>query len=430
MKRQDSFPSLRAASRSPWTIAAFSITALLVVLLPTEFGLRDSIETATSWQLRWNSNRPRFVLHVGPPKTGTSTIQHALKQEAIRALLKEDNYVTLGSTHGKMKIPKLKFANATQTRYEFRENVIKKLDAKMTNGPNVLGSNEGLSHISEEECQAWSSLHDSWDFRVVMTYRRLHSYLPSQWNQHFKFLRSTKKMTHTGHGSRIHRGHHDWPGIQGDYEIPTIEEWVKSKFVGPGKRKHPARKSWDLWARCTDNPLKLINMHDNDKYRGDFLTHFVCEGLPDAHTLCTSLLNDNVPIPESTNESVNLDYDMLATSAHQGGLVHERHLRLNVTKAIETYTTEHRLAFPRSCPSSTFMEWLYEWSLESEMWAMHVLQDPGSSSSKIWNPLSRVQQAQFDADWERALPKFCTVDTAQTLQQEVWQKFFAERFAN
>ena len=67
--------------------------------------------------------------------------------------------------------------------------------------------------------------------QVVIVYRRIHSHLPSMYNQRFKMARSDD-------GHPVGRGHRDWPGINGEIRVPGFVEWLHGWLAGNKVDKH------------------------------------------------------------------------------------------------------------------------------------------------------------------------------------------------
>ena len=110
--------------------------------------------------------------------------------------------------------------------------------------------------------------------------------------------------------------------------------------------------------------------------------------------------------------------------------------RRHVTRKTQEFAESNEINLIMKCPNTTVLDFIYNWSLESEEWALSNLHQQKSlkreiSSSNAPFKLSKDQKLKFDADWERSLSeeKFCTVDAAETLKQAEW-RFFSLHFHN
>ena len=205
----------------------------------------------------------------------------------------------------------------------------------------MVGSSEYLMNPSPEKCQAWkerflpkndkdstSSNGKKWDLRIVITYRRLHGYLPSYWNQRFKLFRSKKGNKSVGH--------QEWPRVNSDIRIPSFEEWfIKHYYNQPQKQLHLAQRSYNSWKACS-NGITIVNTHKDEH----LTTNLVCKGLNGATHTCSGLRKyDDQDHQRSRvkrrlrnrNASVNLDYDILPVFAYENGLVDMSPVQLRKT---------------------------------------------------------------------------------------------------
>ena len=114
---------------------------------------------------------------------------------------------------------------------------------------------------------------------------------------------------------------------------------------------------------------------------------------------------------------------MLAVYAHEQGFVAPGYERQDVIEKIKLFMDGGELEFPLKCPNSTVLDSIYQWSRDSETWAMSIIKSTTS--------LSDQERADFDQDWETTLDSkiFCGVDVEEVLNQEEWQAFFKKTFA-
>eukprot|EP00554_Chaetoceros_debilis_P004402 CAMPEP_0194092014 /NCGR_PEP_ID=MMETSP0149-20130528/45348_1 /TAXON_ID=122233 /ORGANISM="Chaetoceros debilis, Strain MM31A-1" /LENGTH=603 /DNA_ID=CAMNT_0038776819 /DNA_START=163 /DNA_END=1971 /DNA_ORIENTATION=+ len=346
---------------------------------------------------RQQQDLPVFLLHVGPPKSGTTTIQHEIHTPWIKDLLRKDNYTVV--EHGVIHVTNLlkkrrtihgkradwnetdnKGNESERVTFDFSKVFIQTMKKnRNTPGLNVFGSSEYLRQPSRGQCQEWkdkimtsSDSHPhpgktttkakneekKWNLQVLIEYRRLHSYLPSTWNQMHKFFRIDYRP--------IQIGHRNWPGIKNDYRIPSFEDWFVEEHYNKANL-HPARKAYNAWKQCS-NGITILNIHDRNIHvdggagggagddddddgsdsgviEGDLTTNFVCKALKGANNTCRELISrlrvdDQYSIESSSsiatgssapkistntrrrrlsrdNSSLNLDYDILAVYAYE-----------------------------------------------------------------------------------------------------------------
>ena len=168
------------------------------------------------------SSLPTFVLHVGPAKTGTTEIQSQIHQnKQVKQWLAEDHFAVLTGLH-RPDFYQEEHHNET-TSYSFPPAFVQAVRRQRVRGFNndyhLFGSSEYLLQLSEEQCQLWKEqILPKWKLEIVLMYRRLHHYLPSFWNQRFRYYRDKK-------GLPVHAKHYHWPGTNGDVRIQSFEEW-------------------------------------------------------------------------------------------------------------------------------------------------------------------------------------------------------------
>jgi len=280
---------------------------------------------------------------------------------------------------------------------------------------NLVGSNEFLGSLNDEKRQAWvdatrdkkNVTRNKWNMTVVVSYRRLHELLPSSYNQHFKKNRIKSETREDGH--------HNWPGVQGNYKIPTFLEYLANKV---DLNKHISAQTYEAWGK--DFPVSIFNVHQE----GDLTTNFVCQAIPDADRMCHRLTNEG---PEETKRHDNgstlfVDYDILAVIAYEKGLVHESDNRYELCRAIELQHKELMKSerdLPRACPDKDSLDQLYKASLKFESWALAL-------AFGVSKPVT-----DFNESWNTTLEKekLCSVNATAALEQDTWREFFRLRYS-
>lgn len=395
-----------------------------------------------------NGILPRFVLHVGPPKTGTTAIQNKFGTKYMGKMLRLDNYTYIGYNTGVLNIQKLLTMNETDGKLTFSNEFMTEVRKEKKLGNNIFGSSEFLRTPTYNQCMAWKSMFldsnvegslidDQWDLQVVIVYRRLHRSLVSKWNQMFRIF-------HDKNYKPIHMGHRDWPGVNDEIRIPSFEEWFIKKYYKSTKTTmstHAAKLSYNSWERCSSK-ITLVNYHNH--VAEDFIAHFGCNALTEATHTCSALKNneDRAANRSVLNGSADLNYDILAVYAHENGFVHESYNRHQVSRKIEKFVIQNNILLPQKCPNATILDYLYNWSQESETWAFSVMEQTsqqirmdkklGKQDVNMIQPLNEERLSGFKADWNLSLGegKYCNVDSSKTLKLERWQIFFANNFGS
>lgn len=440
-----------------------TMTIILSILFMISFGLnlnnhsnqlqRHNHENIPANKTIRRDELPTFVLHVGPQKSGTTTIQKELHAPHMKQLLRQDNFTVIDDDIIRKKHLNFLTTTSNGTIFEFPKDFVKVVEKqRKVPGQNIFGSSEYLRVPNDRQCQAWNNMFMSpvvdeidksdgqkWNLHVVITYRRLHSYLPSGWNQEYKLFRINRRP--------VHLHHQNWPGVNGDYRIPSFDEWFVEKHYGQSHHLHLAQERYSAWKKCSDEII-IVNIHDLNVHGvdSDLTTNFVCKALKGATRTCSSLLgaqSNNKRLLQK-NKSINLDHDILAVYAYENELIgvdpkhaidNALYKRDHVTLKVQEHVDSNGIALPMKCPNSTVLDYIYDWSLKSEQWAFSVMQNHNANSTEMGvlhqdvieiQPLTKERLSNFNNDWEKSLAekKFCNVDFVETLKQKEWQKFF------
>jgi hypothetical protein len=411
-----------------------------------------------------NASLPYFVIHMGPPKTATSTLQLELTERRHRKLLAADNYQYLGAF---MKDGKLMHhttyssSNATtaikqaMTDLECQAAVHKarKTNAAMTGNTSVyphcwqhflsaLDEFEGQNILLSQEIMSfrliptdagpapvdWVALKQAlsgrWNLLVVVAYRRLIEWLPSAKQQNERWNALKPAMN-------------NWPkyGNRPGKPIPPMFPAVLHhlSFVDGSQR----RPKWLLQnnrifrylyvtnvidlLNANDVPFQILNLHEPET----LLVTFFCHVLPGAETNCNvsrQLAVDGVS-EKRANREQSVAYDILATAAAKQGLVDRRvWTRHTVALAAREYHERalNGTQFVLSCPTDHELELYLHASLSAEQ---QVLPDFYQSDAG-----EHQHRADFAAAVERK--KYCWINAKQIFEQAVWRDFFRNTFSS
>lgn len=254
------------------------------------------------------------------------------------------------------------------------------------------------------------AVQDDWKVTVVVGYRRLYEWLLSN-----KFQRDRT--------DRLRGGKEQWPSAGGRPLLPLFPDTLE-------------RDQWRQYYRYTDTLLQLvgttfskrmINLHASDD-GSSLLTQFLCDALDGADYACARSRERDFAVEETVLNAreaaavPSMYYDALATTAAEAGLIDEvAFQRKEVRNAIQLHQ-EETLGLtaddlPEVCPSREDLETLYERSLEMERLYM-----PSLLSDEAEGDLEH--RDGFEA--KVADHSYCWVDTAAVLSDPQWQQFFAQ----
>ena len=364
-------------------------------------------------------------------ETGTSTIQMKIQSEKMKQLLLSDNFGAV--PHPVMHNRNLFKTTDKDGNFTFSPEftaVVEELIKTRTTTKHIFGSSEfahprgclPLKELLIKKSDRSSNVN--WILDIIITYRRLHDKLPSNWNQMFKYHRDENGIPNGSHKK--------WPDEGGIRIIPFDEYVAKDNFIQ--KSANERRQRYNKWNTCADS-VTIVNYHENkvlDQRNGtlievDLMTNFVCNGMIGANRTCSYIKNNQRKEAASTkNPSVDLGHEILAIYAHESGLIPQDWKRQATVAKIKQFIQRNEMNnVPMRCPNATIYEKIYEESLKVEKWAIARIEN--QDQPPLFDTLDSVKQQQFDLGWQHLIDQktFCTLDVVKVSKKEEWQKFFA-----
>ena len=356
-------------------------------------------------------NRPHLVLHIGPQKTGSTTLQYAWDSpKELRNVLSEDNfyYHSINPHQGMFDCDLIgdRWDNCKASQ---KLKVILS-DAKQQR-KNLILSDENLD---ERFVGTLRIVISDKDFRVkvVLVYRRIHQWLPSWYSQ----IEKTANKDSSGNSLRNENGqpermpHTKWPNEGGVY-VPNFTDWYK-KFVARFHSSdlashHPSVGFKKVYEPHFDH-IEVYDMTQN----GDFVTNFMCQMIPQAFTTCQRLRQGSIDLPRR-NPSVNVEHDILSVQAYEHGLVEKTLSRSRVVEEVRKHLLNPGITLPRHCDNAV-KDQIHGWLFASEM----------AMFPESWTPeKSEVLDTIFDEFF--SMGKLCDIDIESILGDEAWIQFFS-----
>ena len=372
--------------------------------------------------------RPKLILHVGPPKTGTTSIQCGLSRFSGE-LAKMDNYYYMGTkcpegsseydiqkqTGSEPMKPLFEIYAYIPTHRDLPSHVAEKLDLHHRQKHNIIISAEKFSILddSEKTLSHMQSLFppDKWDIQVIVTYRRYYEWIPSIWYQKFvgKYRGQISDVF-------LRRMKH--------YPSTTIEQIIL--------KEHPTIYSALTYGKKF--PVTFFDFHQsNDNNDGDDLvTNFICHAIPDAHGTCELIHQSNI-----THENMRISNDqnawLLQREAHERGLLGKR-INKRITDAI---TSKFNAMYndtkpvPQICMKEEDEQLLWKTSYAAEKYIM--IDNPalfsrmflGKEIDKILNEteLKKRHLSNFQEFKQRG--KLCNIDFNKIIEDPEWKNLFS-----
>jgi hypothetical protein len=232
--------------------------------------------------------KPWLVIHIGPSKTATTSIQCGLQEYSLQ-LRGLDNYYYMGIAcpgHGRTPImpnneTALRFFELAgfmnwpqMTDTSILEQFLPRLDYHRRHGHNVIVSSEhfveNLNVTAHERWRKVKNMFQGFRVKAIVVSRNLVDWFPSYYYQ--RFLGEAKAA----------------PPIQ-SFLLESLKAWEQGEdFTSHGFRAHrDHRKALKMWSSYFD--LDVMDFYASD-YEGDVVHNLVCEFIPNAAGTC-NLLN-------------------------------------------------------------------------------------------------------------------------------------------
>ena len=379
-----------------------------------------------------NSNGDRLlVLHIGPSKTGTSSLQCSLQttpflaKSSYRYVGRDESQCSPGRypinnavSNNDLKqllhiAFKLVFLNSTIAR----DGIKKRLSMIRQENHSAILSAEEFSAMPTRHESFWGTLHDAISpykgkTRVVVTYRHLHEIMVSAYSEAI-IGRSTDRH---------------WT----DKDIISFPEyWADRK----GKKHGIVGMTSNLIASYEKNNftnITVFNFHgdsDSDSDSGrpkngdDLIVRFICD-LPNAEEACKAYKNDSIvngmdPAARSRpSHKAYAQYDRIAKAAHSKGMLCNYNLtaldRKSAASAIQD-RVERQLGLkyidlPQTCLDEK----------ETEEALRLSIQDGRGVWKDAFNEDALRSAFQH---YTKEKKSFCAVDVDKVLSTDAWSQF-------
>jgi hypothetical protein len=404
-----------------------------------------------------SSNKPTFIIHLGPSKTGTTALQCALVFAFIndhdRRYFEADQYTYIGTlpnecrgsvrkvhqerflihnpaqlfhAHGKRKWANLQAwkSNLDDSHiyrsevgrlfdYTVEEGNIKmatewtqKLDALNAAQHNGILVFEGLDRCTPKHIQELAeSLLPHWDVQIVANYRHMHEWLPSFYSEMTR-IRLPERYQFAPDNST------DLPPFdleQRGFFTTMVQDLER-------RQKHPVEIVAERFAKFFDK-ITILNIHEFASEQA-YKEELFCNVIPSMTHTCNALKEHQLNLGHRgmANPSFEFDYDMLANAAHKQGLIDSSKIQRSRAFSLTKQRQEEVLNvtakdFPLICLPKATIDRLYHLSR--------------ASVQRIF-PNNPSVQANHDKGFQSLVQrkKFCHVDTQSVLKDPEWREFF------
>lgn len=410
------------------------------------------IHNTSSHRGNSTSRKPIFMLHIGPSKSETTSLQCLLGSQQS-TLMNKDNIYFMGDWHSQ---PECRLLSTKKKQYFMEES-------KNSSRPSLLMCFDDDNDDNYDEHQSCEHINTKWDefanviqehyelgHNVIMSdamffqnfgrteVQQLARILLPKWRvrivytyqHHFVAIQNIYQQEQDPY-VRIGMPHYTkkqiWPS-DGGYKIDTFRNWKKAiAAIESTLQKFP------YWVNAFNDVLVFdINMatldnNNNNNNRSDFL----CNVMPEAKSSCnddTNVSRENITESSSSSSSspashITLRYDMLAVQAMEQGLLNHTNMnRTSVREAVQLHCESKGWTklddFPLDCMTQDELEGMLNDSLKYGEYMKPHLFNHHKQEFDIESEI-RSEFVKFQND-----NMFCSVNARRTLEEVHWQRFF------
>ena len=382
--------------------------------IPAHDGLEKDTETRNKQILpsktktTTKDSRPRLIIHVGPAKTGTTTLQTSFTY--LKDSLRRDNLDYQGRFYRPFVDAKGNYIlNRTSSsllegfralRYcsDKRKCVleVKEILQRHRGYPrNILLSDETFDSWKAEDYELLREiLSEEWQVEVLVVYRRYYEWLLSKKYQFERLDYTNPRKTR-------------WPRGKGGPR-PVFPDWIEKDIPSPAFVARQVNGTF---------PLLWANLHSKDGVVGDTVCNALAAEKACAKTLDLSKGRDNVVMNKAKDGTDLRYYDSIAVGAKDMINI-SAFSRPYIRKAVQSFHEKGKSltlqTLPILCPSENELQQLLAISLQMERDVYPNISPP-------------AYQQHVDGFQARASDQsFCWVDVGMVLADPDWRLLFSE----
>ena len=346
-----------------------------------------------------------FVFHVGPMKTGSTTIQLGMKSPFFKDALERAGWVSLiqGKIHQSCFLQP-----CDGDSKKWNETFFDLLPSP--HNTSVFVSTESLCGVDSSRkdiMEALSRISYNWELRIVVVHREFASWLPSLYAQKCK---GAIFKSRSGRFKPLKKA-----CKKGGRSFPTFLDWLESEIISPlinnERLTHPdslaTYKKYESLLNNDRSRLIVVDLVD-EADPSPFLRRFVSKTMPELHSTFKRDPHDN----KSSQFIKHFAGEEIFAAACQGGHipvdVDHLWLRNLIIKRIS-----HISDLPHKCVNQEQIDLLWNRSVAS-----HEL---FSSLHPTQNKNITMLRQRFD----KSLSKMCSVDGEAVLKLPEWANFSA-----
>lgn len=368
----------------------------------------DHMESFDSTKL--SEHKTRAVIHMGPHKTASTTIQffsrkfkdhlqldgYEMPWNAMETTGFRENEKIAQGPLGSLWVNQAHFASCfispnnseRQVHWCDPDLLLHGLDIAQKKR-NIFISAETFDEIDQEGINILQPYLSNWDeVTIVVYYRRYYDWIVSVYNERNKNIAISLRQSMLEYLA---------PPIDHPPYITNLIDLLTTKFN--------ARK------------IVVKNMHEESQV--NIAESFYCDAMPDATHTCDAIRAETIEDGHevfTVNKARSFDYDDLALGAMKAGMIQfnetDKNMTSIITKAIQDHQEKtlklERNDFHRLCPPEEVLNDIWKKSLMSELKLF-----PKSDIYNLRNDFKVCSSS-----------KLCVVDVEKTMKEATWQSFF------
>lgn len=339
-------------------------------------------------------SKPILLLHLGPSKTASSTLQAYLRKD--KKLLEKDGYHFDKSFRHFMDKGECIFVSSCPVEEVTQDKYWETFVASFQSGMNIIGSNEVFGARFADEPAHWEFLKkefSAFDVKIIFVYRRYFEMMTSEYYEQSKM--DTNRVKINGGWNR---------------SLPIFVDWYHH-YRKQTKSIHPLERNQIKWESHFPD-LSIFNLHRSPE---NFVGDFFCNMIPNATNACSHRVEKG--LEGSFHIGKTLNYDILAVRAYKDGLLDgENMTRVQASDAIrqrqEDSLNLSAVDFPLICLSSKEEEDLLKVSLSHEL-----------KLQPDWHARGEAEHRSKFSDAVNK-HKFCSMNSTAVIMDNGWRQFF------
>ena len=431
-----------------------------------------------------STQQPVFILHVGPPKTGSTTLQCTL--ESLRQELDKDSIAYIGrpecpgqyidrkhkrefevfasslvvgyDCQKQMNVFEEQHDDAERTRGILHEHdvtwptcwndFLQHLDTYRQAGKNIVFSDEAMSNrlvrakkYRPDLPYPWKALKSSlermgWDVRILLVHRPLYDFLPSVYVEQYKDGPNKVRLRRWFRGD----GRSSTCPQDGGREVPQpfatqTSEITIARLLVKGQTLYPTPAQVYELSRERNFTTILVDITKHfSRPNGQVLSsiqHIICDKIPGTLHTCKAMLEEKnstdeenqkerAQKPKQLNPSLSLHYDFIAVEACQRGLLNGTTVRRDVARRAIQRRQEQDAGLS---PNDFPLICPDDKTLGDIL--QQSLEHERRLHTAAWD--QEEEADHVDKFWKtvRGTKKFCTVDSKKVVEDKMWIDFFS-----